>query len=193
MHLQNTYMYWNDEWFNPSSDKNKLTSFTYLTNASKYVHVNQNNMSIILLTTNSCILCAFPQVSDKLLVGLPPPCPTYTPTTCSRWYDHVWLKADYKPDWSIHPWGVLYEPPSLMWPQNFGAITVNAFTFPSHQRPLSNVGTISWQIRVVLLEGDYCTCSILKGGKYCHFERWHINQKISFIPKKKFLPGLLDC
>ncbi len=28
---------------------------------------------------------------------------TYTPTTCSRWYDHEWLKADYKPDSSIHP------------------------------------------------------------------------------------------
>ncbi len=27
---------------------------------------------------------------------------TYTPTTCSRWYDHEWLKADYKPDSSIH-------------------------------------------------------------------------------------------
>ncbi len=28
---------------------------------------------------------------------------TYTPTTCSRWYDHECLKADYKPDSSIHP------------------------------------------------------------------------------------------
>ncbi len=28
---------------------------------------------------------------------------TYTPTTCSRWYDHEWLKADYKSDSSIHP------------------------------------------------------------------------------------------
>ncbi len=27
----------------------------------------------------------------------------YTPTTGSRWYDHEWLKADYKPDSSIHP------------------------------------------------------------------------------------------
>ncbi len=27
---------------------------------------------------------------------------TFTPT-CSRWYDHEWLKADYKPDLSIHP------------------------------------------------------------------------------------------
>ncbi len=26
----------------------------------------------------------------------------YTPTTYSRWYDHDWLKADYKPDSSIH-------------------------------------------------------------------------------------------
>ncbi len=28
---------------------------------------------------------------------------TYTPTTCSRWYELKWLKADYKPDSSIHP------------------------------------------------------------------------------------------
>ncbi len=28
---------------------------------------------------------------------------THTPPTCSRWYDHKWLKADYKPDSSIHP------------------------------------------------------------------------------------------
>ena len=27
---------------------------------------------------------------------------TYTPTTCSRWYDHEWLKAGYKPDSSIY-------------------------------------------------------------------------------------------
>ena len=26
-----------------------------------------------------------------------------TPTTCSRWYDYEWLKADYNPDSSIHP------------------------------------------------------------------------------------------
>ncbi len=29
-------------------------------------------------------------------------CITYTPTTGSRWYDHEWLKADYKPDSSTH-------------------------------------------------------------------------------------------
>ncbi len=28
---------------------------------------------------------------------------TYTPTTFSRWYDHEWLKADYKPDSPTHP------------------------------------------------------------------------------------------
>ncbi len=27
------------------------------------------------------------------------------------------------------------RPPSLMWPQTFGATTMNAFTSPSHQRP----------------------------------------------------------
>ncbi len=38
--------------------------------------------------------------SDQYKTG---PARTYTPTTCSQRYDHEWLKADYKPDSSIHP------------------------------------------------------------------------------------------
>ena len=44
--------------------------------------------------------------------------------------------------------------PSLMWQENVAASAMNASSYPSHERHLSNEATTSWQIGyVALLEG----------------------------------------
>ncbi len=56
---------------------------------------------------------------------------TYTPTTCSRWYDHEWLKADYKPDSSIN---VVWTPICVVF-MEWAVYSSPAISQPSILRP----------------------------------------------------------
>ncbi len=63
-----------------------------------------------------------------------------------------------------------------MWPQIYATTTtVNAASFPSHQGQLCNVATISWPIRVALLEGG----GLLYKWRVKH---WHILFRMVIVP-----------
>ncbi len=102
----------------------------------------------------------------SLRIHLPtPPNPTY-----SRWYDHEWLKADYKPDSPTHPWALKLC--LLLCSQPFH-ITVATYLLTTMYR-FSNVNDAClYMQRVNILEAVgpviHSLSCLYQGKLYCYY------------------------